>query len=192
MSVRPSTSARPNRLRRLRRPSAVLAAVASVAALLLAGAPAAGAAGGDDDGWQPYRSQPRDYPAGTLCDFHLHIGIVTDGEEIRTAARYPDGSPERVLFRGPLVLRYTDVDSGRSVERDQSGRGTLDYLPDGSRLWRIPASSHISAAIHPGNPYHAPGDFLFSGGVTLLIHPDGQPQVLRQRRAENLCETLAT
>ncbi|MFJ9775064.1 hypothetical protein ACIRVF_28090 [Kitasatospora sp. NPDC101157] len=43
----------------------------------------------------------------------------------------------------------------------------------------------------PRQPHHAPGGFLFSGGVTLLIHPDGRPQVLRQREVENLCETPA-
>ncbi|MQS15770.1 hypothetical protein F7Q99_26765 [Streptomyces kaniharaensis] len=178
-------------LARLRRPAAVVAALAAV---LLAAAPAAqarsGSGEGGDGGWQPYRNTPKDYPAGALCPFHLHIGIVTDEEETRTAASYPDGSPSKVLFRGPLVLRYTNVDSGRSVDRDQSGRATLYYLPDGSRLWLVPRSSHISARIFAGNPYHAPGDFVFSGGVTLLIHPDGQPQVLEQHQVENLCETL--
>ncbi|MBV6697685.1 hypothetical protein KV557_11170 [Kitasatospora aureofaciens] len=165
--------------------------VAALAAVLLAAAPAAQARTGDDGGWQPYRSAPEDFPAGALCPFHLYIGILVEGEETKVAARYPDGSPAKVLWRGPLELRYTNLDTGRSVDRDQSGKATLYHLPDGSKLWLIPRTSHISAQVHAGNPYHAPGDFLFSGGVTLLVHPDGQPQVLEQHQVENLCETLA-
>ncbi|MEV7021219.1 hypothetical protein [Kitasatospora sp. NPDC093558] len=171
------------------RPLAVVAALA--AAALLAVAPTAQAHTGDGDGWQPYRSGDEDFAAGALCPFHLHIGVLVEGEETKVAARYPDGSPAKVLWRGPLVLRYTNLDSGRSVDRDQSGKATEYKLPDHSVLWLIPKNSHISARVRAGNPYHAPGDFLFSGGVTLLVHPDGQPQVLVQHQVENLCETLA-
>ncbi|MFF3072012.1 hypothetical protein ACFVSN_05295 [Kitasatospora sp. NPDC057904] len=175
----------------LRRAARPLAAAAALAAALLTVAPTAQAHTGGDDGWQPYTSGDEDFPAGALCPFHLLIGVLVEGEETKVAARYPDGSPAEVLWRGPLVLRYTNVDSGRSVDRDQSGKATEYKLPDHSVLWLIPKDSHISARVRAGNPYHAPGDFLFSGGVTLLVHPDGQPQVLVQHRVENLCETLA-
>jgi hypothetical protein len=173
----------------------LLGAAIAVATLAL-GAPAASAAtpghGDGDGGWQPYSSGgPQDLPAGTVCPFHLYVAPLLDQEQIKYAATYPDGSPEKVLFRGPLVLRYTNLDNGRSVDRDQSGFGTLYYLPGGYKLWVIPPSSHISAQIHPGDPYHAMGDYLFSGGVRALIHPGHQVQVLEQHQVENLCDTLA-
>ncbi|MGW3041133.1 hypothetical protein ACWC9T_14105 [Kitasatospora sp. NPDC001159] len=58
-------------------------------------------------------------------------------------------------------------------------------------LWVVPRTSHISAEIHHGNPYHAVGDYPFSGGAVLLAHPDRQVEVLVQHQVENLCETLA-
>ncbi|MFJ9692189.1 hypothetical protein [Kitasatospora sp. NPDC101183] len=170
----------------LARPSALVVAVAT--AVLLLAAPAAQA---DDDGWQPYHGQDYDAPAGTLCPFHLYITDVLDQEETRTVARYPDGSPAQVLWRGPLILRYTNLDTGAQATRDQSGDATEYRLPDGSTVWDVPKDSHISAKIHPGNPYHAAGDYVFSGGAVLLVHPGGQVQVLAQNRVENLCETLA-
>ncbi|MFE0464812.1 hypothetical protein ACFW1A_36720 [Kitasatospora sp. NPDC058965] len=170
----------------LARPAALGAALA--AAALLVAAPVARA---DDDGWQPYRGTDSDYAAGTLCPFHLHIAALVDGEETRTVSRHPDGSPATVLWRGPLILRYTNVDTGASVDRDQSGRATEYLRTDGSVLWDVPRNSHISARIHPGNPYHAVGDYLLSGGAVLLVHPDHQVEVLVQHRVENLCATLA-
>ncbi|MGA5818086.1 hypothetical protein ACPC54_09535 [Kitasatospora sp. NPDC094028] len=169
------------------RPAALAAALA--AAVLLLAAPAAQA--DDDQGWQPYRNHDTDAPAGAVCPFHLHITVVTDEEETKTVARYPDGSPAKVLWRGPLVLRYTNVDTGAQAERDQSGKATEYVGPDGSTLWTVPKNSHISARIHPGNPYHPAGAYVFSGGAVLLDHPDHQVEVLVQNRVENLCETLA-
>ncbi|WP_051838246.1 hypothetical protein [Streptomyces sp. NRRL WC-3742] len=172
----------------LTRPAALVAALAT--SVLLLAAPAAQAAG-SDDGWVPYHGQDTDAPAGTVCPFHLHITHVLEGEETRTVARYPDGSPAEVLWRGPLFLRYTNLDTGAQTVRDQSGDATEYRLPDGSTVWEVPGDSHISARIHPGNPYHAPGAFVFSGGAALLVHPDKNVQVLAQNRVENLCETLA-
>ncbi|RKT19490.1 hypothetical protein BX285_3948 [Streptomyces sp. 1114.5] len=171
----------------LTRPAALAAVLAT--AVLMSAAPAAQADG--DDGWQPYHGQDYDAPAGTLCPFHLHITDLLDQEETKTVARYPDGSPEKVLWRGPLILRYTNVDTGAQVDRDQSGRATEYRLPDGSTLWDVPRSSHISAKVHPGNPYHAVGDYVFSGGAVLLVHSDQQVEVLVQHQVENLCQTLA-
>ncbi|MER7842519.1 hypothetical protein ABTZ03_01035 [Kitasatospora sp. NPDC096077] len=167
--------------------SAALVAVLATVVLL----PAAPAAHADDDGWQPYHGQDYDAPAGTVCPFHLYITDLLDQEETKTVARHPDGSPATVLWRGPLTLRYTNLDTGAQVDRDQSGRATEYRLTDGSTLWDVPKSSHISAKIHPGNPYHPVGDYVFSGGAVLLVHPDQQVEVLAQHRVENMCRTLA-
>ncbi|MFF2148058.1 hypothetical protein [Kitasatospora sp. NPDC058190] len=171
----------------LTRPAALGATLAT--AVLLLAAPAAQADG--DHGWQPYHGQDSDAPAGTVCPFHLHITDLLDQEETKTVTRYPDGSPAKVLWRGPLILRYTNVDTGAHVDRDQSGRATEYRRPDGSTLWDVPRSSHISARVHPGNPYLAAGAYLFSGGAVLLVPPDHQVEVLVQNQVENLCQTLA-
>jgi hypothetical protein len=177
------------RIRRsLSRPAAL--AVALAAALLAAGPAAPAAVADDGGGWQPYHGQDSDEPAGTLCPFHLYIAALVDQEETKTVSRYPDGTPAKVLWRGPLILRYTNLDTGAHVDRDQSGRATEYRRPDGSVLWEIPRTSHISARIHPGNPYHPVGDYLLSGGAVLLVHPDHQVEILVQHQVENLCDTL--
>ncbi|MCC9312256.1 hypothetical protein LN042_35225 [Kitasatospora sp. RB6PN24] len=56
---------------------------------------------------------------------------------------------------------------------------------------RTRQTSHISAVVHPGDPYRASGDYLFSGGARLLIHPGHQIEVLEQHQVENLCDTPA-
>ncbi|WP_052706679.1 hypothetical protein [Streptomyces rubellomurinus] len=169
--------------------SAALAAALASAVLLLA-APAAQA--DDDHGWQPQPgAREYDAPAGTVCPFHLHITALVDEEETKTVSRHPDGTPEKILWRGPLIKRYTNVDTGAQADRDQSGRATEYRRSDGSTLWVVPRNSHISARIHPGDPYHPAGAYVFSGGAVMLVHPDQQVEVLAQNRVENLCETLA-
>ncbi|MFF7634996.1 hypothetical protein ACFZB9_17810 [Kitasatospora sp. NPDC008050] len=61
------------------------------------------------------------------------------------------------------------MNSGKTVDRDQSGRGTRYHRSDGSSLWEVPRTSHLSVGFHPGR----------------------QQQVLTQHRVEGLCRRLA-
>src|SRR5690242_9431998 len=104
------------RMRKLLVKAGVLAA-----GLVVLVAPTASAHdGGDGGGWVPTSTPPFDIPAGVVCPFEVKGDIVADNERMRTLAAYPDGSPRVQDFAGRLVIRFTNVGTGRSVVRDAS------------------------------------------------------------------------
>ncbi|ACU74878.1 hypothetical protein Caci_6021 [Catenulispora acidiphila DSM 44928] len=140
-------------------------------------------------GWTPVTYQPRDQAVGTVCSFELKTDFLTQGVEQRISATYPDGSPLRTDFRGPLVARFTNAATGASVDEDLSGAGTLVNLPDGSSLWNVP--DNIGVTIHPGDPYHAQGEYVFSGGAVISISATKQVRVLYQTKVTDVCAALS-
>ncbi|WP_194919534.1 hypothetical protein [Catenulispora rubra] len=167
--------------------------VAVSVGLVVAGLPAsAEAAAGNattPSGWTPVTYGSLDQPAGTDCSFELKIDFPTQGVEQRISATYPDGSPLRTDFRGPLIARYTNAATGGSVDEDLSGVGTLYNFPDGSSLWTIPDNFGVS--IKPGDPYHAPGEYVFSGGEVIAISPTHQVAILHQTKVTDVCAALS-
>ncbi|MER7460346.1 hypothetical protein [Micromonospora sp. NPDC126480] len=108
----------------------------TVAATVAAAGPAlAGPAAAGLD-WQPYRSQPYTVAAGERCAFAVHAEPVVDEERIATLTSYPDGSPHQQVITGDLRVRYTNLDSGATVEHDLSGTAFIDYGTDGSMTHR--------------------------------------------------------
>jgi hypothetical protein len=153
---------------------------------------AAGAAPGESRrGWEPYRTAPFRLAGGTRCPFGLVGTPVRDRERIRTLADFPDGRPKVQQVAGPLVVRYTNVDSGASVRRDLTGRTTISYGGDGSFTETLDHGSLAVglAATDPGGP----GFFVLSGtGFRLHVSAEGGRTVsLGTGRVENLCTTLA-
>lgn len=72
------------------------------------------------------QQQPYDYPAGEVCAFPAHVEFpVSD----LTQSIWSDeqGRPLFGTETGALVLRATNLDTGRTVERDISGDGSLIY-----------------------------------------------------------------
>ncbi|HWL95791.1 MAG TPA: hypothetical protein VNP20_00515 [Nocardioidaceae bacterium] len=119
------------------RTASVLAAGALAAAIA---APAAAdrsatppdRSGWDDLVWEPYRTQPFTSPAGQLCAFTLRADPVADEEMVATVARFPDGSPKIEAYKGRLVVRYTNVESGAATDKDLSGSAVVRYFEDGA------------------------------------------------------------
>jgi hypothetical protein len=160
-----------------------IAAVTGIAATLYV--PAAGATA---TGWTPYRTKPFDQT--DVCPFPIHGDVVRDEEEVRTDTTYPDGSPRKEEFRGPLVLRLTNTATGRSVVRDVSGYAVLRFAPHGGSTWSFDGGASIG--VHAGNRATPPGSYIVHGRFTLRIAADGTRD-LRARHAsvEDLCTTLA-
>lgn len=167
--------------------------VAVSAGLLVAAFPAAASAGTPTPtatgGWTPVTYGSLDQPAGTDCSFELKIDFPTQGVEQRISVTYPDGSPLRTDFRGPLIARYTNAATGASVDEDLSGVGTLYNFPDGSSLWNI--SDNFGVSIKPGDPYHAQGEYVFSGGEVIAISPTHQVAILHQTKVTDVCAALS-
>lgn len=170
-----------------------LSAIVGAAALLVAalGVPAAASAASDSEvAWQPYRTAPWTDAPGAVCTFGVATTIVTDQEQYRTLASYPNGSPRLQEFRGPLVIRYTNQATGESVVRDLSGYAWFHYGSDGSIDAFI--ASHIGVTVHVGNSGYPAGEWVITGRSEVTVSSAGAIDVrLINATAENLCQTLS-
>jgi len=88
--------------------------------------------GWDDLVWEPYRTQPFTAPAGQLCEFTLRADPVADEEVVATVARFADGSPKVEAYKGKLVVRYTNAETGATTDKDLSGSAVVRYFEDGA------------------------------------------------------------
>jgi hypothetical protein len=114
---------------------AAVLATAALAAAAAAPATADPSATPDRSGWdglvwEPYRTQPFTSPAGQLCEFTLQAEPVADEEMVATVARFPDGSPKVEAYKGRLVVRYTNLVTGASTDKDLSGSAVVRYFKD--------------------------------------------------------------
>jgi hypothetical protein len=161
------------------------------AGLLVAAVPAAASAstGDGSGGWTPVTYGSLDYTAGDVCSFELKADFPTQGVEERVASTYPDGSPLETDFRGPLIAHYVNAATGKSVDEDLSGKGTLYSLPDKSSLWVIP--DNLGVSIHAGNPYHAQGEFVLAGPSVVSVSPTHQADILYQTKSIDVCAVLS-
>ncbi|WP_052396982.1 hypothetical protein [Streptomyces sp. NRRL F-5123] len=73
---------------------------------------------------------PRDYPAGEVCAFPTHTEFPVSDLRMRTWTDSA-GTPVFAIEDGPLLMRVTNVDTGRTIVRDISGTGVITYpTPD--------------------------------------------------------------
>jgi hypothetical protein len=154
--------------------------VALLMTLLLLGAPVT----------EPVPAEPFDYAPGEVCPFGMHVEFPVNEQVARTVYR-EDGTPRVRTITGALVGRYTNVETGETVERDldQGGRGVIVYGEDGSQ--RIVALGGLGAGFRatddPANAY-----LVFSGVTVLDVSASNQKDLVVQRGGvEDLCQTLA-
>ena len=153
--------------------------------------PAAG--GGRSTEWVPYHQEDLSYAAGEACAFALTSTVVSDDEYYRNVAFYSDGAAHTQLFRGALVIRWTNTETDESVVRDQSGRAFLEYRHNGLLRTLTAQSGHFSARLTAGS---SPGKGMYYvGGAwsAVDIHPDATRTLVLgpHGTSENLCRTLA-
>jgi hypothetical protein len=140
-------------------------------------------------GWTSVTYPSTDAPAGTVCQFELRTDYPTQAVQERIAATYPDGTPLQTDFRGPLIAHYTNEATGRTVDEDLSGAGTLYSLPDKSSLWLVP--DNLGVTIHPGDPFHTAGEYVLAGPSVVSVSPTHQINVLYQTRTIDVCAVLS-
>jgi hypothetical protein len=158
-----------------------------VLAMFLAVPASAGAA----SPWQPFRSAPFDLPAGSRCPFELTGAIVRDKERIRTLSTYADGSPAQQEVTGLLVVRYTNVATGESIDRNLTGDALIDLRPDGTIARFTLVEGHLAVGLGAGDA-GGPAFLVLSGsGFAVDFAPDGSRTVTTGTgTAENVCQTL--
>lgn len=153
---------------------ALIAAVVTAFGLA-AGSPAAASSSG---GWEPAPSSPATAPAGSRCDFAVHLDQVVDDVQKRVLATYPDGSVQREEYKGPLIVRVTNVDTGKSVDVNASGHAFVDYHPDGSYTWSWTGPVLMGfgdASNHAKGLYLLTGEYIvdFVDGYRLVRYAEG-------------------
>ncbi|WP_267243434.1 hypothetical protein [Streptomyces sp. PR69] len=161
----------------------VCVVVSALAALALGGAPAAASpAGGPASavaaaagGWEPAPSAPWGVPAGARCDFPVHGEAVVDEVERLVLARYPDGSPKQVAYRGDLVVRVVNTDTGVAYDADAGGTAVVEHRADGSQLWTV--FGPVLVGVGEGGGNLARGLYIVDGVYTLEISRTGYKTV---------------
>jgi hypothetical protein len=116
----------------------------------------------------PAANQPFDLPAG-YCAFPVHADPVGDREYLSQTST-PDGGTE-YRVTGHLSVRFTNVDTGRSVVVNESGPGTIDVNPDGTVDAWVRGNSFGVASPAEQARAHVPGLFLLTGEAS--SHYDG-------------------
>lgn len=128
-------------------------------------------------------------PAGDLCPFELRSTVLFDRVYVRTTSTFPNGSPRRQEYAGPLVVRLTDASTGRSIVRDLSGRAVATYARDGSHDFTL--DGPVAIGFRPDDSLPR-GYYVLRGHHTVHFAADGTRTMTRDRgREENTCRTLA-
>ncbi len=177
-------------------------AVTAAAAVLLIGAvePAASASSSERGtgssqstalpAWQTYRSAAFSYAPGAVCQFGLSGTPVRDEEQDRTLQSYPDGNPELNEYRGPLYVRFTNASTGRSVVRNLSGYGFLQFADSGALNTAL-FLSNGAVHVNVGNVGYPSGYYVLHGQFVVQDDAVGNRVIIPVHAAsENLCRTL--
>lgn len=136
--------------------------------------------------WEPAPSAPWDAAAGVRCDFPVHAEPVVDEVERLVLTTHPDGSEKRVLYRGDLVVRVTNTDTGASYDADASGTAAVDYRTDGSQFWSVLGPVLVGVAENGGSL--ARGVHLIDGVYTMDISATGYKDVtLAHGSTDDIC-----
>ncbi|MCH6160006.1 hypothetical protein [Streptomyces marispadix] len=138
------------------------------------------------------QQKPVDYPAGEVCPFAAHAEFPVADLTLRTW--YDDErNPVFGVESGPLVMRVTNLDTGRTVTRDLSGTGTLTY-PGGDPDSHILGGGDWGVGLHTSDrPVH--NKWLISHGH-MSVQITTEDGTTKRRLLsligpyENLCETL--
>lgn len=180
------------RLRHDARRPLVLAGLAGLLALPLCAAGPASAApspGAAPGGWEPVHASSFTAAAGALCPFPLRSDVLVDRERTRTTERWADGSPRTQEVVGPLVVRLTDLASGRSVRRVLSARAVYRYAPGGG--FDLELDGPAAVGFHPGDSL-PPGYWVLTGRHVVRFAADGTRTLLVDAGSEqDVCAALA-
>ena len=163
--------------------------IVSLALCALAlGAAHTAAADGSWGSWEPTFQGPISVPAGVVCPFAVSAEPVH--EDLAVRYHYDEtGGVDAYQFKGPLVARITNLDTGASVVRSLSGVGTVTPHADGS----------YDAVFEGGLLlFQRAGDtpsselLLLTGRTELHGSPTGVKTVVSASgQSEDLCRTLA-
>jgi hypothetical protein len=175
----------------------LVATVASSTGMASTAAPSSAASSAEsaEPPWVPEPEEDFTLPA-EFCGFEVDAHILEVNEFAKTVTTYPDGSPQTQLFKGPLFIRFTNAETGKSIDRNASGNAFENLGPDGSlqTLTITDDGSHFVTRLPPGSQ-PSKGLFLVGGEwSSLVVNDDGTRSLFLgpDGSAENLCIPLSS
>lgn len=158
---------------------------------LFAAAPAAAAPSSSGNPWSEVSAAGYTAPAGTRCDFTLSSTVLQDKERIRTLSHHPDGTPRTQEVVGQLVVRFTNEESGASVERNLTGNGVFTWRADGTLQSLTLHGGHFAVGFAPTDPEGGAVIVFTGAGHEVEFRPDGTRVVsYGAGPTEDICQTL--
>ncbi|MGW5670452.1 hypothetical protein [Micromonospora sp. NPDC003776] len=168
-------------------------AAVAVAAALLAAVPAPASAASDDiapGAWEPAPQAPFELPAGARCEFPVRMELIRDEVRKLSLSTYPDGSPERELYDGDLIGRFTNLATGTSIITDASGRSLIEYGTDGSMTWNVTGPVLVGFRENAGSL--PKGLYIIDGEYTLTFSSTGvKTLTMRHGTVQDLCAAVS-
>ena len=138
--------------------------------------------------------QPFDYPAGEVCPFPSHADFPVSDLTTRTWTDSA-GNPVVALETGPLIMKVTNLDTGKSVVRDISGNGVITYPDYPSADTYVLSGNDWSAGFHTADrPMH--NQWIVASTYMSVKITTVNGKITRQLLAlhgpyEDICKTLA-
>lgn len=131
-----------------------------------------------------------DYPAGEVCAFPSHADFPVSDLTTRTWTDAA-GTPVFAIESGPLIMKVTNLATGRSVERDISGTGVITYPdPDSFVLSGNDWSAGFHTGDHPHNQWIVASTFM-SVKISTVAGKSTRTLLALAGPYEDLCKTLA-
>lgn len=146
------------------------AAVVTLGTVPAAAAPATAPPQGS--GWEPAPSAPWDVAAGERCAFAIHGEPIVD-EVVRRELPPPAEGVTRSAYKGDLVVRVTNKETGAHYDADVSGSALVDVYASGAQYWRVVGP--VLVGVGDGNL--ARGMYVVDGVYTIGISPTGAKTV---------------
>ncbi|MGW1297989.1 hypothetical protein [Streptomyces sp. NPDC002533] len=165
-------------------------ACATVLVLGLATAPATAAPPttptSQGSGWEPAPSAPWDVPAGERCAFAVHGEPIVD-EVVSRELPPPAEGVTRTAYKGDLVIRVTNKETGAHYDADVSGTALVDAYASGAQFWRV--LGPVLVGVGEGNLPR--GLYVVDGAYTIDISPTGTKTVAGPAvRTDSLCARI--
>lgn len=134
---------------------------------------------------------PRDYPAGEVCAFPTHTEFPVSDLRMRTWTDSA-GTPVVAIEDGPLLMKVTNVDTGRSIVRDISGTGVITYpTPDSYILSGDDWSAGFHTADRPVHNKWIVASTFMSVKVTTVGGGTSRELLALSGPYEDICTTLS-
>ncbi|MBF6331722.1 hypothetical protein [Nocardia transvalensis] len=174
----------------------ILSAAAIAAAVCTAGVVPAGAEPTGEWVVTHPESKPFDYRPGDVCAFGVHVEFPVS-DLTRRVWHDPQGRPVHGTETGALVLRATNVDTGKTVERDVSGDGTLLYPTLDPADYVLSGRDWAAGIYATDQPAQARNHWYISRGFMSVRITSHDGQTSRELLAlagpyEDLCQTLGS